>query len=283
MEPSVFSRSALNSLKSPRIFKDTSLELSLSPTGAKFSKAASPAPGVAMRDADFWRRVIAETQRAKTKQNRNKLEKSITEGEAKKKSALDAIHMSASSQVRAAGLLSDKKADQFERKLTQQLQNVKGIDLDGDGQIDEEELDYAKEMEARLIRSRAFCEKVKSYGIPWKWFGGGLHALSEDKRVDAIFRNPHFDVNLDMLTTKFRNYLLTQSPSVSNCISPRPDAMLSSKQRRKEHEEAMWNAPKEAMQERIRAVAVDPLTAQPDSYRKYLTEINPITGKFIWE
>ena len=45
--------------------------------------------------------------------------------------------MSASATVRAAGLLVNKQADRFERNLTQRLQNVKGIDLDGDGQIDD--------------------------------------------------------------------------------------------------------------------------------------------------
>jgi hypothetical protein len=239
------------------------------------------------RDADFWRKVISETQQAKSKDRRRRAAAVKSAGDASaaraKDSALATLHMSASATVRAAGLLVNKQADRFERNLTQRLQNVKGIDLDGDGQIDDDELDYAKEMEARLIRSRAFVDQVIHYGIPWKWFGGGLESLSAEDRLGAIFRNPHFDVNLDKLTTKMRNYLLTRSPSVGACLSPRPESIPSSADRRKAHENAMWNAPEQAMHDRIRAAASDPLTTQPDSYRKYLTEVNPITGKFIWE
>ena len=249
-QSNVFTRSALNALRSPPILGT----VRLSPQGATFRTAEGgggrfPADKTSPRDADFWRRVISETQQAKSKGRRHQAAAESMSDAKTKDSALASIHMSASATVRAAGLLVNKQADRFERNLTQRLQNVKGIDLDGDGQIDDDELEYAKELEARLIRARAFVDKVKHYGVPWKWFGGGLDLLSEEKRVDVIFKNPHFDVNLDKLTTKMRNYLLTRSPSVGACLSPRPESIPSTVDRRKAHENAMWNAPEQAMRE----------------------------------
>ena len=257
--------------------------VSLSPQGARLHGVGRASAGEQTRPSDpnFWRKVISETQKAKSRERRQR--EGVGGAVAAKESALAAIHMSASATVRAAGLLVNKQADRFERSLTQRLSEVKGIDLDGDGHIDEDEMDYAKEMEARLIRAQAFVDQVDHYKVPWKWFGGGLDHLSKEKRIDVIFRNPHFDVNLNKLTTKMRNYLLTRSPSISACLSPRPQPIPTSTDRRRAHEDAMWNAPQQAMEERIKAAASDPLTAQPDSYRQYLTEVNPITGKFIWE
>ena len=54
---------------------------------------------------------------------------------------------------------SDRRQDHFEKIVAHKLSNVKGIDLDGDGVIDDDELEYAKELEARVIRANDFATK----------------------------------------------------------------------------------------------------------------------------
>jgi hypothetical protein len=202
-----------------------------------------------------------------------------------KEALLKSIAQSASSQNRAAGLLANKKDDAFERKLTNDLLNVKGIDLDGDGQIDDDELEVAKELEARQIRSVAFCNKVEAYRCPWTWFGPKWSNITTKQRIELLFKNPHFDVELDSLTTKLRNYMLTRSPRMQASISPRTNdrMMLMKEERRRAHEKLMYGAIEETKKLRMETAAVDPLSTQPLSYREYLTALNPVTGRYTFE
>ena len=254
------------------------------------------------RDAAYWKQVISACQRGRggtatvavagrasvavgTPAGLGQAAAARRAGADTKAAALAQKGMSASSQARAAGLLVDKDQDRFERQLTAKLSNVKGIDLDGDGQIDDDELDIAKEMEARLIRSRAFCERVAHAGCPWSQFGSNWACLTHEGRIDRIFRDPYFDVHLDRLNTRLRNFQLTQSPNIAAVLSPREHRPKPQTKagRRREHEQLMHNAVTQAMRDRLQRAAVDPLSTQPKQYRSYLCSVNPITGKYAFE
>jgi hypothetical protein len=266
-----------------------------------------------MQNADYWHNVIRQTQ-TKTNNNgdtywrkngasaRNPLLSPRAEAEQEKKIRqkkgnsglnqnrefnreflLSKIKISCSSQQRAAGLLVDKGDDNFERQLAQDLQNVKGIDLDGDGQIDDDELEFAKEMEARLIRSKAFCSKVKQTACPWSWFGGKWKEMTYEQRVQCLYNNPHFDVGLDAMVTKLRNYTLTQSPRMYHHLAPKISKIPTNREKRQEHEEAMYEATQAAVDLRLQTATIDPLSTQPQSYREYLTALNPITQRYTFE
>jgi len=315
----ILKRSALCNLVSSNFFDTGEKLVTLTPQGARMRKqlrqTSSPNPGrhresyKATKDTQFWRDIIKQTQRnsatspedmyyrrngaglrnpsggalaqIKKEKHRRKNLGPINEKDA----LLKSIAQSASSQNRAAGLLADKKDDAFERKLTQDLLNVKGIDLDGDGQIDDDELEVAKELEARQIRSNAFCRKVEAHKCPWSWFGCKWVGMSTEQRIDLLFKNVHFDVELDSLTTKLRNYTLTRSPRMEAAISPRSNErrMPTKEERRRVHEKMMYGAIEETKKLRMETAAADPLSTQPLSYREYLTAINPVTGKYTFE
>jgi hypothetical protein len=270
------------------------------------SKSFFTAPLSTSKNASYWRSVVKQSQLSNSGQSemdrlyrkngasaRNPIAGAYHEAEeAKKKGAenndletlMKTMTMSHSSQTRAAGLLVDKDADRFERKLTADLQNVKGIDLDGDGHIDDDELEFAKEMEARLIRSKAFIRKVEKYNCPWNWFGSKWSNINNDQRCDILFKNPHFDVLLDQMITKLRNYTTSQSPRMHVTLSPRRSLKLQTRhERHKQHEKEMYDAILKDRNVRIQTAHSDPLSTQPQSYREYLTSVNPVTGKYVFE
>lgn len=286
----VFTRAALNNLTSTSFFT---------------------APPEQARDANYWRAVISTMSKSNSTSNngvvpatdqyyrrngagqRNPTIKITAEEVLKQQlqqhsEQKDPFHtktdLSHSAQTRAAGLLVDKEEDAFERKLTADLQNVKGIDLDGDGQIDDDELEFAKEMEARLIRSKAFYGKVIKHKCPWKWFGSKWEGVTKEQRIDMMFKDPHFDVSLDQMTTKLRNYTLCLSPRMHSMLSPRARKKIpTTKDRREKHEQLMYQETVKTQQLRIATARADPLSTQPQSYRQYLTKVNPVTGRYVFE
>ena len=313
----ILKRSSIANLTSNSFFCGSeTTEVTLTPLGATIPAHIKQKT---TRDAKFWRDVIKETQKKTKYQSNNKnnskkepgtndiyyrrngagarnpIGGALAERDAlllereQKKGNKDAMllqmNVCHSSVKRAAGLLVSKDDDDFERQLAIDLENVKGIDLDGDGQIDDDELEFAKEMEARLIRSKAFCKKVESMKCPWKWFGKKWQEMHQEQRIDYLFKNPHFDINLDTMNTKLRNFSLTQSPRMQNHLSPhrKMTKMLTTAERRKEHEERIYKATQNDLDMRVLAATEDPLSTQPQSYRDYLTALNPITQRYTFE
>ena len=194
--------------------------------------------------------------------------------------------------TRAAGMPSDRRQDHFEKIVAHKLSNVKGIDLDGDGVIDDDELEYAKELEARVIRANDFCNQVKSTGkdlFATGWFGKQYVNKSQSEIVTTLAKDNHFEVKLGKLFGRLKTYKLTLSHDVAAAITPRngyggtrPDSRWGAG-RKKKLEEKIYKHHQRELQKRTKLLHENPLRAQPSSYMEMFTSINPITGKYVFE
>ena len=262
--------------------------VSISPKAVK-AKHSPEGKETKLVDANMWRGILSKYSQDRSAKQKMKRLKSIQQ--MKSKSVVDAL-IGTQRNVRAAGMPSHRRQDHFEKLLVYKLNRVKGIDLDGDGIIDDDELEYAKELEARMLRAQSFCKQVESTGGNlWEkgWFGKVYKNLSEEDIVMRLVKDNSFEVKLGYLFGRLRTYQLTLSNEVANIVSPRggygnirPGSRWN-RSSRKNAEELIYQYHQQEVIERVKLLRENPLRAQPTSYREILCNVNPITGKYIFE
>eukprot|EP00949_MAST-11_sp_MAST-11-sp1_P003679 g3679.t1 len=251
---------------------------------ANFEKqASSPA---------YWRDVARTCFHLRQKRTPSKWQ---TSADDTKRNAIASLGASRN-QDRAAGLPVFREENTFERQLEYKLKHVKGIDLDGDGQIDDDELDYAKELESRKLRSEMFMKMVADVRCPWSFFGSFWSKKIKDGTfADFMMRDKNFDLRMKRLRSRLKQWMSMGSNGIKLALTYEESALNAGadtftsasprmrKSMRQSHEQEISNFHSSRQAERRRNLQSDPLSLQPSSFRQYLTRRNPITGRFVYE
>jgi len=157
----------------------------------------------------------------------------------------------------------DGIVDDVEMQLSKILENVQGEDLDGDGEVTEEEIIETRVRKGKEIFAKNFVDDNPGVQDFWPEFRG----MSKDEMVNAIKNNIDFKMIMRNLTNKSRQYrMLYKSDRIAACINMN----LTARVRKHEQMKERLRQKKERLyQQRLRE-AMRPATARSATFRKPL-------------
>ena len=110
----------------------------------------------------------------------------------------------------------DGVVDEVELQLSKVLEGVEGIDIDGDGKVTEEELMLTRMMKGKEILADRFLNDYPYAEIFWPAFKG----MGYSDRIDYIRDSSNFKELMNKLTVKGRSYTMCNlSSGVHSCMS----------------------------------------------------------------
>lgn len=157
----------------------------------------------------------------------------------------------------------DGIVDEVEMQLSKILENVEGEDLDGDGQVTEQEIIETRVRKGKEIFARTFLKENPGVQDFWPEFRG----MSNEQMVDSIKNNIDFKMIMRNLTNKGRQYrMLYKSDRIAACINMN----LTARVRKHEQMKERLRQKKERLyQQRLRET-MRPATARSSTFRKPL-------------
>lgn len=157
----------------------------------------------------------------------------------------------------------DGIVDEVEMQLSKILENVPGEDLDGDGQVTEAEIIETRVKKGKEIFARTFLKENPGVQDFWPEFRG----MSNEQMVDSIQNNVDFKMIMRNLTNKGRQYrMLYKSDRIAACINMN----LTARVRKHEQMKERLRQNKERLYQKRLREAMRPATARSSTFRKPL-------------
>lgn len=157
----------------------------------------------------------------------------------------------------------DGIVDEVEMQLSKILENVEGEDLDGDGEVTEQEIIETRVRKGKEIFARTFLKDNPGVQDFWPEFRG----MSNEQMVDSIQNNIDFKMIMRNLTNKGRQYrMLYKSDRIAACINMN----LTARVRKHEQMKERLRQKKERLYQKRLREAMRPATARSSTFRKPL-------------
>lgn len=133
----------------------------------------------------------------------------------------------ASEYIRPAGCYMNKKREQFEIKLEEQMHDLNNLHDTiaeknrREGRPEDEDNVITKQIDARATQVKNFLEMTDKMAIPKSYFDERYGKMDKEDIVDEIVTSRNYGAKMRKMRMAHARIMLNSSEGVQSCVSPR--------------------------------------------------------------